>query len=96
MANAMIYAERCWSAQARAEVDTLLAEIGVTMSEISRDALFLAAKVHLGYRHRGGSRTTGLPDFFIGAHAQTLGIPILTRDKGRYETYFPSVTLISP
>lgn len=45
---------------------------------------------------RGGSRTSGLPDFFIGAHAQTLGIAILTRDPGRYKTYFPGVALICP
>jgi predicted nucleic acid-binding protein len=33
-------------------------------------------------------------DFFIGAHAAALGISILTRDKGRYTTYFPQVRLI--
>jgi predicted nucleic acid-binding protein len=37
-----------------------------------------------------------LPDFFIGAHAQSLGVPILTRDEGRYRTYFPDVRLIVP
>ena len=62
----------------------------------SQQALFLASKAHVVYRKRGGSRTTGLPDFFIGAHAQVLGIPILTRDAGRYKTYFPTVPLISP
>jgi predicted nucleic acid-binding protein len=37
-----------------------------------------------------------LPDFFVGAHAAVRGMPILTRDVGRYRTYFPTVELISP
>ena len=34
-------------------------------------AAFLAAKVFLAYRQRGGMRTSPLPDFFIGAHKKT-------------------------
>jgi predicted nucleic acid-binding protein len=44
----------------------------------------------------GGPRTTLLADFFIGAHAEAAGLPILTRDPRRYRTYFPSVALITP
>lgn len=95
-ANAIIYAELCCSAASAAAVDALLADIGAVMLEIPREALFLASRAHLLYRRRGGTRTTGLPDFFIGAHAQALGIPILTRDKARYQTYFPGVALICP
>jgi len=36
------------------------------------------------------------PDFFIGAHAQVRGCPVLTRDVRRYRTYFPDVALIVP
>lgn len=34
-----------------------------------------------------------LPDFFIGAHASALELPLATADTGRYETYFPEVKL---
>lgn len=56
----------------------------------------LVAKAYLQYRKRGGTKTAPLPDFFIGAHAEAMGIPILTRDQGRYKTYFPGVPLICP
>lgn len=94
--NAMIYAELCAPAKDTAEVDTLLAALELEFFDLPREALFLASQAHLAYRRRGGTRISGLPDFFIGAHAQALGIPILTRDKGRYATYFPSVPLICP
>ena len=37
-----------------------------------------------------------LPDFFIGAHAQVLKVPLITADKERYPTYFPGLKLITP
>jgi len=92
--NAMVYAELCCNAGSPAEVDALFSAMEIQLSGIPREALFLAAKAHLAYRHRGGSRTTGLPDLFIGAHAQVLGIPLLTRNQGRYKTYFPDMVLI--
>ncbi|WP_367872244.1 type II toxin-antitoxin system VapC family toxin [Luteolibacter sp. Populi] len=96
LVNAIIYAELCAPARGTAEVDSLLVQLELEFAEITRHALFLASQAHLAYRRRGGTRISGLPDFFIGAHAEALGIPILTRDKGRYATYFPKVPLICP
>jgi len=59
-------------------------------------AAFLAGKAHLQYRQRGGTKLTTLSDFFIGAHALVAEYDLLTRDSRRFETYFPSLTLISP
>lgn len=59
-------------------------------------AAFLAGKVFLDYRRNKGTRATSLPDFFIGAHAAVGGLDLLTRDIGRYRTYFPTVSLIAP
>ena len=45
-----------------------------------------------------GSRTrTGvLGNFFIGAHAAILRVPVLTRDVARYESYFRDLKLVMP
>ncbi|EHJ96210.1 hypothetical protein AT5A_21476 [Agrobacterium tumefaciens 5A] len=58
--------------------------------------IVFSGKVFTQYRRVGGSRTGVLPDFFIGAHAAVQGLPLLTRDVGRYRSYFPTVTLIAP
>lgn len=63
---------------------------------IPYEAAFLAAKVYLEYRRRGGTRSAPLPDFFIGAHAAVKAYDLLTRDTTRYRTYFPTVRLIAP
>jgi predicted nucleic acid-binding protein len=94
--NPFIYAELCCRAKNPAELDDALTLLGIRYEEISKDALFLAAQAFLVYRQRGGGKTAPLPDFFIGAHAAALGIPIITRDIGRYRTYFPGVELICP
>jgi hypothetical protein len=48
------------------------------------------------YRRKGGARTSALPDFHIGAHAAVAGHRLLTRDKARYATCFPTVELGTP
>lgn len=57
---------------------------------------FAASRAFQAYRSDGGTRTSPLPDFFIGAHAEAEGLTLLTRDAKRYQTYFPRVILICP
>ncbi len=56
----------------------------------------MAGKVFRAYRERGGAKTGVLPDFFVGAHAAVLDLPLLTRDATRYLRYFPSVRVVTP
>jgi predicted nucleic acid-binding protein len=94
--NAVIYAEFSVGYQRIEDIDDLLAETGIGWADIPREALFLAGKAFQTYRRQGGARTGVLPDFFIDAHAAVSDMTLLTRDAGRYRTYFPKVKLISP
>ena len=64
--------------------------------DLPYEAAFLAGKAYMNYIKRKGVKTSPLPDFFIGAHASILGIPLITRDINRYKTYFPKLRLIHP
>jgi predicted nucleic acid-binding protein len=94
--NDVIFAEMAVRYRSAAEVEDLLADMQLAHASIPRDALFLAAKAFQLYRKAGGIRTGVLPDFFIGAHATVTGTPLLTRDRRRYESYFPTVRMIAP
>ena len=59
-------------------------------------AAFLAGKAFMTYRRNRGTVSVPLPDFFIGAHAAVNDLALLTRDAGRYRTYFPTVRLLTP
>jgi len=94
--NPVIYAELSIAYARIEELESMLARGGFRVEAIPREALFLAGKVFLQYRRKSGSKTGVLPDFFIGAHAAVAGIPLLTRDTGRYRTYFPKLEIKSP
>jgi|ERR1700749_2428883 predicted nucleic acid-binding protein len=94
--NTIIYAEISPRYLSPADVDQALLTLRLSCLQIPRAAAFLAGKAHMNYRRNGGSRSNVLPDFFIGAHATTLGSAVLTRDVQRYTTYFPKLRLITP
>jgi predicted nucleic acid-binding protein len=94
--NPIIYSELSMAFARIEELDTVIDEASLNIETIPREALFLAGKVFLTYRKSRGTKHNVLPDFFIGAHAAVMQWPILTRDVGRYRTYFPTVQLIAP
>ncbi len=94
--NDVVYAELSVRYARIEDLEAMLDDAAIEVARTPRDALFLAGKVFVEYRKSGGARTGVLPDFFIGAHAAVSGLPLLTRDGGRYRTYFPSMALIAP
>ena len=94
--NPMIYAECSVGFERIEEVEALFKHLGFEIRPIPKEALFLAGKAFLQYKKRKGGKINVLPDFFIGAHAAVSGYQLITRDKGRFSTYFPSVELIMP
>ena len=94
--NDIVYAEMSIRYAWIEDLDAMLAEAMIEIVPTPRSALFLAGKAFQRYRAAGGTRTGVLPDFFIGAHAAVESLPLLTRDAGRYRTYFPKISLIAP
>ncbi|WP_159949198.1 type II toxin-antitoxin system VapC family toxin [Rhizobium sp. 18065] len=94
--NDVVYAELAVRYAKIERLDDFVEAAGLIHVPIPKPALFLAAKAFTAYRKAGGSRTGVLPDFFIGAHAAVGGFSVLTRDSGRYRSYFPKLALITP
>ena len=94
--NPIIYSELSLTFSTVEALDQTLDDLGLTMIEMPRAALFLAGKAFVRYRRQGGVKSNVLGDFFIGAHAAVSQYPLLTRDTRRYSTYFPSVDVIAP
>jgi hypothetical protein len=94
--NPIIYAEVSVGFDRIEDVEEVLPSAFFRRDPIPWEAAFLAAKCFLAYRRRRGKKSSPLPDFFIGAHAAVLGIPLLTRDIARYRTYFPKLKIITP
>ena len=94
--NAIVYAELSVHYDSAEQLESLLAPFKFDRLHLPWEAAFVAGKAFRRYRSRGGSKSAPLPDFFIGAHAATAGLTLLTRDPRRYREYFPSVRLICP
>ena len=94
--NPIIYAEVSIGFTTIEALDAVLPATLYQRQALPWEAGFLAGKSFLLYRRRGGSRTSPLPDFYIGAHAAVGGFALLTRDANRYRSFFPTVRLIAP
>ena len=92
----IVFAEVSVAYERIEEVDAFLPPSLFRREDPPWAAAFLAGKAHLAYRRRGGTRVTTMPDFFVGAHAAVRGYVLLTRDRARFETYFPTLQLIAP
>ncbi len=94
--NPVIYAELAPAYDSAQELATFIRESKAQMKAFSAECAYTAGRAFLQYRQQKGTKTGVLADFFIGAQAQTEGWRLLTRDAGRYKTYFPRVKLICP
>ncbi|MDR1450005.1 MAG: type II toxin-antitoxin system VapC family toxin [Propionibacteriaceae bacterium] len=94
--NQLVYAEVSVGFERIELLDSLLPAPHFRRENLPWAAGFLAGKAFLTYRRRGGERRSPLADFYIGAHASVSGYQLLTRDRGRYSTYFPALKIIAP
>lgn len=94
--NPIIYAELAPAFASEADLDNWLVPTVFQRLPLPYSAGWLAAQAFLKYRRRGGTKTSPLPDFYIGAHAEVANLTLVTRDAARFRSYFPNVTLIAP
>ena len=94
--NSIIYSEISIGFQLIEHLEPAISKTGFQLIEMPKEALFLAGKAYLKYKRRKGKKRTPLPDLFIGAQAAVLDLELLTRDVSRYQSYFPTVKLITP
>jgi len=94
--NQVIYAELAVGFASQERLERTLQGVGLVRLALPWAASWLVSRAFLDYRRGGGTRTTPLPDFFIGAHAAAAGLRLLTRDARLMRTYFPGVELVAP
>jgi predicted nucleic acid-binding protein len=94
--NPVIYGEVSIRFERIEELDEALPSAIFEREDVPYEAAFLAGKAYLAYRRRAGTKSSLLPDFYVGAHAAIRSYRVLTRDVARYRTYFPKLVLIAP
>ena len=94
--NDIDYAELAAGYEEPEALHVSLDGLGLPLIRIPVAALFLAGQAFRQYRRAGGTRSSVLADFFIGAHAAVTGAALLTRDTRRIRSYFPTVALVAP
>jgi predicted nucleic acid-binding protein len=96
LVNPIIYAEVAPAFATQSDLDRWLDPAVFQRLPLPYDAGWLAAQAFVKYRRAGGTRSSPLPDFYIGGHAEIEGLTLVTRDAARYRSYFPNVALIAP
>ncbi|MFA5181904.1 MAG: type II toxin-antitoxin system VapC family toxin [Syntrophales bacterium] len=94
--NPIIYAEVSIGFDRIEDLEDVLSPSFFRLLPLPWEAAFLASKCFLTYRRQGGSRTSPLPDFYIGGHATVRNMTLITRDANRYRTYFPALKIVAP
>jgi len=94
--NPIILAELSPRFERAADLEKALALLPLKRQPLPGDAAFLAGQAFKVYRRQHGSKRSPLPDFYIGAHALTGDLRLLTRDAARYAAYFPRLEIVGP
>jgi predicted nucleic acid-binding protein len=93
----IVFSEYCVGMASLDHVQRSLRELGIETIAESDAALFRASRAYLQYKGvNKGPKTSLLPDFLIGAAAETLGRPLVTINARDFQRYFQGLQLIHP
>ena len=93
--NPVIYAELSVGFARVEDIDDALT-VRIEREELPWEGGFLACRLFVEYRRRGGARLSPLPDFYIAAHAAVSDRTLLTRDRARHADLLPALNVVSP
>jgi predicted nucleic acid-binding protein len=100
--NPVILAELCVGDRNPSTVAERLQNIGVVLLDLPYLASKSCAEAYAAFLENRRKQALPaapkipLPDFFIGAHAALLNLPLATSDVSRYRIYFPEIRLLTP
>lgn len=92
----VVYAEVGAGLSSQAELDRILSALGIQFDSTQSSAAWQAGEIFRQYRQQGGPRDHLIPDFLVGAHAQTQANRLAAKDRGYLRRYFPSLSLLQP
>ena len=93
----IVYAEVSVGMPDRASVDAVVAKFGFERTARDDAALFHAGKRYYQYKHvNSGPKLNVLPDFFIGAAALSLDIPLVTANPKDFRKFFSGLMIVHP
>ena len=78
------------------DLPQFISDWNLTFVPSSQPSAILAGEMFRIYLQRGGRRGRVVPDFLLGAHAQTHAQRLLARDRGFYWDYFKQLKLWDP
>jgi len=100
--NAVTLAELCVGSSKPADIEPEIGKLGLEVFDLPAAASGICGAAYRRYIHARRASGGGvapripLPDFFIGAHAETMRWQLATRDSERIAKYFPKVVLLTP
>jgi predicted nucleic acid-binding protein len=100
--NTVTLAELCAGSPKPEAIASEIRRLGLDIFDLPAAMAAACGKAYRRYliaRHVSGGGNAPkfpLPDFFIGAHAETMGWKLATRDSERIAKSFPKVGLVTP
>lgn len=100
--SAVSLAELCSAAEDPETVADEVRALGVDLLDLPAAAAPRCGAAYARYRAarkaESGKDSPAMPlaDFFVGAHAELLGVELVTNDTAGFRTYFPNIQLRTP